>query len=95
MGCIIFLIGAVVPRVLVLVGWNNDPTGWQAAFGSPIWPVLGFLVLPWTTFVFAIFQSGGFEGLEWLWLILAFVADVGTWGGGALGNRERVSSFRY
>lgn len=95
MGCIITVIGAIVPRVLVLVGWNNDPTGWASAFGSPVWPVLGFLFLPWTTFTWALFQSGGFEGLELLWLGLAVVADLGTWGGSVFGNRERVSNFRY
>ena len=96
LGCIIFLLGAVVPRVLVLAAWHNDQAAWQAAFGSPIWPVLGFLLLPWTTFAFVLMQAGGgIEGLEWLWLLLAVVADVGTWGGGALGNRERVSTFKY
>ena len=33
LGCIIFLLGAGVPRVLVLAAWHNDQAAWQAAFG--------------------------------------------------------------
>ena len=93
MGCIIAVLTAVVPRVLVLVGWYNDQARWNAAFGSPIWLLLGFLLVPWTTFFFALFQPTGFGGFSIIVLIIALIVDIATWGGGLFGNRGRVSSM--
>jgi len=93
MGCIIGVLAAVVPRVLVLVGWYNDQAAWNASFGSPIWLLLGFLFVPWTTFFFALFAPSGFDGLSIVVLIVALLVDVATWGGGLFGNRGRVSNF--
>jgi hypothetical protein len=94
-GCIIAVLAAVVPRVLVLAGWYNDQAAWNASFGSPIWLLLGFLFVPWTTFFFALFAPTGFDLLSILVLICALVVDVGTWGGGLFGNRKQISNFRY
>jgi hypothetical protein len=95
MGCIVAVLAAVVPRVLVLLGWYNDQAAWNDAFGSPVWLLLGFLFVPWTTFFFALFAPSGFGGLSLVVLLVALVVDVATWGGGVLGSRKQVSSFRY
>ncbi len=93
MGCIITALAAIVPRVLVLAGWFNDQAAWNNSFGSPIWLLLGWIFVPWTTFFFALFAPTGFGGLSIVVLILAVLVDVGTWGGGLFGNRKRVSSY--
>lgn len=93
MGCVITVLAAIVPRVLLLASWYNDQAGWASTFGSQFWPVLGFLFVPWTTFLFAIFAPDGFGGFSIIVLILAVLVDVGTWGGGLFGNRRHVSSY--
>ena len=93
MGCILTALAAIVPRVLVLAGWFNDQAAWNRSFGSPIWLLLGWIFVPWTTFFFALFAPTGFGGLSIVVLILAVLVDVGTWGGGLFGNRHRVSSM--
>lgn len=93
MGCIITALAAIVPRVLVLAGWFNDQAAWNGSFGSPIWLLLGWIFVPWTTFFFALFAPTGFGGLSIVVLILAVLVDVGTWGGGLFGNRKKVSSY--
>jgi len=92
-GCMITLLGVIVPRLAILAGWLNDPVAWGSAFNSQIWPILGFLFLPWTTFFFVLFQSGGYDAIEMIFLICAILGDIGTWGGGIFGNKDRVSSY--
>ena len=36
-GRMMAIFGALLPRFALLVGWSNDPAGWQAIFGSPVW----------------------------------------------------------
>ncbi len=93
MGCVITVVGMLFPRLLILVGWLNDPATWGSAFDSQIWPVLGFLFLPWTTFLFVMFSAGGFDAFRYFILVCAVLGDLGTWGGGIFGNRKRVDSY--
>ena len=37
---------------------------------------------------------GGLDFVGWLFVALAFVLDIGTYGGGVFGNRERISNYR-
>jgi hypothetical protein len=80
------------PRAALLFWWLIDPGRFSDAFNSFIWPLLGILFLPWSTLVFLILWSwgGGFNGLDWLFLGLAFLADISMYAGGGYSNRERV-----
>jgi hypothetical protein len=93
MGCVITVIGIIVPRVLIVAWWLNDPVRWAAVFGGPIVPLFGFLFFPWTTIWYTAFQPTGFDLFSLILLAFAFVADLGTWGVGAFANRDRVTSF--
>jgi len=95
MGCIVTVLGILAPRLLILFGWASDPVAWGSAFGSPIWPVLGFLFLPWTTFFHVLFAQGGLDAIKVVFLVMAVVADMATWGGGFLGNRKRISNSNF
>ena len=56
--------------------------------------MLGFLFLPWTTVMVVLFwTTSGFSLLGWIVIFFAFMADIATYGGGFLGNKERVSSY--
>jgi hypothetical protein len=93
MGCVITVVGVIVPRVLIIAWWLNDPSRWYAVFGGPIVPLFGLLFFPWTTIWYVTFQPNGFGPFEIILLVLAFMADLGTWGIGAFANRERVTSY--
>ena len=82
----LFLLG---PRIAALVWWLFWPARWNLAFSSIIWPILGIIFAPWTTLMYVIiFPLAGFW--DWLFLILAIIADLASYGGGGYSNRERI-----
>ena len=45
-----------------------------------IWPLLGFLFLPFATLMYVIlWRTGGITGFDWFWIGLAVFLDVGHW----------------
>ena len=78
------------PRAGILIWWLVNPLRWQATFPSFIWPLLGFLFLPWATLMYVLVAPGGVIGFDWVWLGLAVVADIGMYAGGGYGNRDRI-----
>ena len=90
MCCFFAALFALGPRAAVLIWWLIDPVRWQLAFTNIIWGILGFIFLPWTTIIYVLIAPGGVVGLDWLWIILAVVADIASYGGSAYGNRDRV-----
>ncbi|HEX5038822.1 MAG TPA: hypothetical protein VFW95_01640 [Candidatus Limnocylindria bacterium] len=81
------------PRAILLIWWIANPVLWAAAFGTFIWPLLGFLFLPWTTLMYVLVAEGGVTGGDWFWLALSLAADVASYAGGALGGRGRVPGY--
>ena len=94
MCCFITALILLGPRVAAIIWWLIAPVRWVgdtaiSAFSSILWPILGIIFLPWTTLMFVlVFPVAGFW--NWLFLILAVVADIGSYGGGFFGNRDRV-----
>jgi hypothetical protein len=72
-----------------------QPLYFNAAFRSFIWPLLGFIFLPWTTLMYLIVWSPvtGLIGFDWAWLALAVVIDLSSYAGGAYGNRDRIPGY--
>ena len=92
--CIIALFGLFLPRIAIVGWWLADPARWSTVFGGALLPVIGLLFFPWTTLMVVLFwTSTGFSLLGWIVIFFAFMGDLGTWGGGFLGNREQVSSY--
>jgi hypothetical protein len=79
------------PRFAVLIWWLIRPVYYRLVFSTWIWPLLGIIFLPWTTLMYLILGGGPLAGFDWLWLGLALLADLGSYGGGAYGNRERFA----
>jgi hypothetical protein len=92
-GCVIAVVGMGLPRLIILASWLNDPKLWGSTFDSQIWPILGFLFLPWTTFFYVLFAQGGFDAIRWIILFVAFLGDIGTWGVGAFGTKKTTDSY--
>ena len=62
------IFGAILPRLLLLVGWSNDQTYWNALLGQPVWLLGGFLFFPWTTLFYGFVQRNP-DGLSLLNII--------------------------
>ena len=88
------IVGAILPRFVLIAAWANDQTFWSNLFGSPILFLGGFLLLPWTTLIYGLVQVNGMSLLNWIFVLCAVAADLGTWGVGALAGRKEVSNYR-
>jgi len=51
---------------------------------------VGFFLLPWTTLAYALLwaSSDGVLGIEWFFVALAFLVDVGAFAGGDRRRRQ-------
>lgn len=88
MGCFVALFALISPRLALFVLWIFSDV-LSRAYDDWIVPVLGFFLLPWTTLAYAAFYSWGsrgVEGIDWFFVILAFVIDLGSY---AHGQRSR------
>jgi hypothetical protein len=93
MCCLVTTLALLGPRAGILVWWLLQPARWSHAFDSFLWPLLGFVFLPWTTLMYVIVAGGGVSGFDWFWLGGALLLDVVMWSGGALGNRGRMPGY--
>ena len=84
MACLIGCLALFVPRfALVLVAIFSDYLG--QAFGTALWPCLGFFFLPLTTLVYAwaVHSAGAVQGVYIAAVIVAVLIDIGVIGGSA------------
>jgi hypothetical protein len=95
MCCLATTLVLLGPRMGILVWWLINPTRFDLAFSTFIWPFLGFLFLPWTTLMYLAVWSPltGIYGFDWVWLALAFFIDLGSHAGGGYGNRDRIPGY--
>jgi hypothetical protein len=91
------LIAAVVlvlPRTIMVLLWIFSDY-LSTAFGSWVWPLLGFLFLPTTTLAYAVAENryGGVTGWGLLLVIVGVLLDLGALGSGRgfVGRRLRRS----
>lgn len=103
MGCCLglLLLGGA-PRIALILWWFVDPAriyaafhGWSTTVGSftaPvwIWPLMGLLLLPWTTIAYVFVSPGGITPLEWVVLAIAVVLDLSAYGGSGRTYRQRA-----
>jgi hypothetical protein len=89
-GCLIALIALFSPRLALFLVWLFSDL-LTRAFDGWVVPVLGFFLLPWTTLVYVLFYSSGnrVEGFEWFLVALAFLIDIGAYGGGRRARLDR------
>jgi hypothetical protein len=43
--------------------------------------------------MYLLVAPGGVFGIDWLWMTLAILADLGTYAGGGYGNRDRIRGY--
>src|SRR4029453_13271508 len=89
MGCLVALLALISPRLALAAIWLFSDL-LSRAFDSWVLPLLGFFLLPWTTLGYAVMWSIGsnrVSGFEWFIVVLAFLADLGSY---ANGQRARA-----
>ena len=89
MGCLLVLAVLAIPRTIMVVLWIFSDYLSQA-YGTWIWPLLGFFFLPTTTLGYAVAQNryGGVRGWGLVLVVLGALVDLGALGSGrGLGKR--------
>ena len=91
MGCLLALLALISPRLVLIVLWIFSNV-LSRAFDSWVIPLLGFFLLPWTTLAYVAFWDWGAGreviGIEWFFIALAFVIDLGAY---TTGRRYQAS----
>jgi hypothetical protein len=89
-----------------MVWWLMDSARFNLAFQTwpqpfhlafppgGIWPVVGTIFVPWTTLAYLIVFPGGLVGLDWVWLGLGLLVDLGSHFGGGYRHRDRIRGHR-
>jgi hypothetical protein len=86
------IFGAILPRLILLVGWANDPSYWENVFSAPVWFLGGFIFFPWTTLIYGLASPNGMTLLNWIFLGCGVLIDLGTWGIGVFAARKQAES---
>lgn len=91
MCCFITLFLLVGPRVALIFMWLFSDLVTRA-FPNFLFPLLGTIFLPFTTifYVLAYQPVWGIDGFGWFFVILGFIIDISSYGGGWWGNRGRL-----
>ena len=91
MPCLIVVVLLGFPR-LALLGIFLLTNWFQAAFETRVWPVLGFLFLPYTTlcYMWASIETNHTINGPWVFLVaLGVIIDLGALGSGGRRRRKR------
>ena len=79
MGCIIPIIGLICPRflmffILILTNWFSQ--AYETSIMYPMFPILGFLFMPFTTLSYLAAMLNNGHQLTGGWIILVVVAVI-------------------
>ncbi len=88
MCCVVTVLVFLGPRAGIIIWWLLDMQRWSNTFNSFIWPLLGFIFLPWTTLAYVWVSPAGIVGFDWFWLALGFILDIIAYTGGARRGRR-------
>jgi hypothetical protein len=94
MCCLITTLFLIGPRLAILVWWLVNPARLNVAFGTFLWPLLGLVLLPWTTLMYIFIIPGGIVGFDWIWISLAFLTDLAGYTGSGYANRRRIPGLK-
>jgi hypothetical protein len=88
-GCFVVALGAFFPRVALVILWLFGDTVETAFKDEWIVPLLGLFLLPYTTlsYVLLYWWLGDVTGFTWFFVVLAFLADMGSYAGSARTRR--------
>src|SRR3954447_22331197 len=90
-GCLVVLLGAAFPRLALFFTWIFTDRISLAFHHNWALPLLGFFILPFTTFFYVVAYApvGGVSSIGWVFVAVGFLLDLGVLGGGGQQNRQR------
>ena len=92
--CLFLILLVFSPRLAALFWWLFEPERWDSSFESWLWPVLGIIVLPWTTIMWvAVAPFGNVNGADWMWLSIGVLVDLLSYASNGYGGRRYTSSY--
>ena len=93
MPCLISVLAVLFPRlVMILIAIL---TNWfSAAFNTILWPILGFLFMPYTTLAYMAAMLKNNHSVNGGWLVLVVVAVLVDLGGQGSSARQRGRTRR-
>jgi hypothetical protein len=90
-GCLIAMLAAFAPRLVLIFAWIWSAR-WDFVWAgkSFIWPLLGFICAPYTTIMYILVWNiaSGVSGWDWLWIGMGVLLDIMKWGQIAANRRE-------
>lgn len=92
MPCLVAAVALLLPRfAMILLVIFSDYMG--RAYQTILWPVLGFIFMPYTTlaYAFAMNSNGSVSGFYLVIVIIAVLFDLGALGGGGQASRRFTS----
>jgi hypothetical protein len=90
MGCFIYLLSLIGPRVALAFVWIFTIFV-DRAYDNVAIPVLGFVLLPWTTLIYALSYDGnGVSGIGWFFVAIGLLADVSSYAASARRRQMRA-----
>ncbi|MFA9477465.1 hypothetical protein ACERK3_04065 [Phycisphaerales bacterium AB-hyl4] len=90
MPCLLALLAVFFPRVVIVLIFVFSQY-LNSAYDTVLWPVLGFIFMPFTTlaYAFAVNNTGGnVAGVYLAVVVIAVLMDLGSWSGGATARRR-------
>jgi len=91
MGCVLACVALLAPRVTLFFIWAL--TAWfPRAYNTVVWPLLGFLFLPYTTLAYMAAMLHNNHRLTGWWIVLLVVAilfDLGSSSGSGASSRRK------
>ncbi len=92
-GCLLAMAAAFAPRVVIILAWLFG-NRWNLVWDTWIWPLLGFIFLPYTTIMYVLVWNfaTGVSGWDWLWIGMGVMLDVMKWAQIA-NNRRAVPGY--
>lgn len=90
--CLLATVGAFVPRLVLVFLWIFTEFV-DRAFDSWVAPLVGLVLLPYTTlgYVAVYSTTEGVSGFGWFIVILAFLVDLGQWASGPFSKDRRIT----
>jgi hypothetical protein len=89
MPCLAIVFAVFFPRLVMIVIWLC--TSWfTVAFKTALWPLLGFVFMPYTTLAYMAAMLNNNHTVSGLWLVLIIIAALVDLGGHGHLTRRRA-----
>ena len=90
MGCLIFFLSMIGPRVALGFVWIFTSFV-DRAFDTVLLPILGIVFVPWTTLLYVLwYDADGIHPIGWMFIVMAFIGDISSYASSARSYRTRT-----